>query len=121
MRPTSFAGVALFASGAFAQYYQRLGGCPSLGCVFPPDQADFLPGQHFDIRLEVHSPVNGSEAREGVPDPNFKFTIGKKGQAGVDVTEFFDVEEAELENWSFSWYEGESKSLSNRWGLLLVA
>ncbi|KAL3453253.1 alkaline-phosphatase-like protein [Aspergillus insuetus] len=105
MRPTSFAGVALFASGAFAQYYQRLGGCPSLGCVFPPDQADFLPGQHFDIRLEVHSPVNGSEAREGVPDPNFKFTIGKKGQAGVAVTEFFDVEEAELENWSFSWYE----------------
>ncbi|KAL4865053.1 hypothetical protein BDV12DRAFT_156162 [Aspergillus spectabilis] len=105
MRPTSFAGVALFASGAFGQYFQRLGGCPSLGCVFPPDQADFLPGQHFDIRLEVHSPVNGSEARDGVPDPNFKFTIGKKGQAGVSVTEYFDIEEAELENWQFSWYE----------------
>ncbi|KAL4814728.1 alkaline-phosphatase-like protein [Aspergillus spinulosporus] len=105
MKPTSFVGVALFASGAFGQHFQRLGGCPSLGCVFPPDQADFLPGQHFDIRLEVHSPVNGSEARDGVPDTNFKFTIGKKGQEGVPVTEFFDIEDAELESWQFSWYE----------------
>ncbi|KAI9369032.1 alkaline-phosphatase-like protein [Aspergillus egyptiacus] len=105
MKPTSFAGVALFASGALAQAYQRLGGCPSLGCVFPPDQADFLPGQHFDIRLEVHSPVNGSEARDGVPDTDFKFTVAKKGHAPVSVTEFFDIEDAELESWQFSWYE----------------
>lgn len=70
-------------------------------------RADFLPGQHFDIRLEVHSPVNGSEAREGVPDSNFKLTLGKKGHEGVAVTEFFDIEDAELESWQFSWYEGK--------------
>jgi hypothetical protein len=29
------------------------GGCPTLGCVFPPDQAEFLAGAKFDIRLEV--------------------------------------------------------------------
>lgn len=30
--------VACLTSGAFAQTFQRLGGCPDLGCVFPPDQ-----------------------------------------------------------------------------------
>ncbi|KKK15323.1 hypothetical protein P175DRAFT_0476756 [Aspergillus ochraceoroseus IBT 24754] len=105
MRPLSLVGVALFASGTVAQYFQRLGGCPTLGCVFPPDQADFLPGQYFDIRLEVHSPVNGSEARAGVPDPNFKFTIAKKGGKAVSATKFFGVEEPKLEGWNFTWYE----------------
>jgi hypothetical protein len=47
---------------ANAQTFKRLGSCPKLGCVFPPDQADFLPGVLFDIRLEVHAPANGSEA-----------------------------------------------------------
>ncbi|KAF9888144.1 hypothetical protein FE257_009280 [Aspergillus nanangensis] len=105
MRPLSLTGVALFASCAVAQTYQRLGGCPDLGCIFPPDQADFLPGQYFDIRLEVHSPVNGSEARVGEPDPNFKFTISKKGKRAVPATKFFDIKEPELERWNFSWYE----------------
>ncbi|KDQ53788.1 hypothetical protein JAAARDRAFT_197227 [Jaapia argillacea MUCL 33604] len=35
------------------------GACPTFGCVFPPDQTDFLVGQKFDIRLEVHAPVYG--------------------------------------------------------------
>ncbi|KAG6849782.1 hypothetical protein H0H93_005168 [Arthromyces matolae] len=46
--------------------------------IFPPDQSDFLVGQYFDVRLEVHAPVNGSEARAsnvGVPDENFTFCI----------------------------------------------
>lgn len=34
-----------FVAGATAQTFQRLGTCPSLGCIFPPDQTDFLPGQ----------------------------------------------------------------------------
>lgn len=55
-------GVAAFVGSATAQTFKRLGACPKLGCVFPPDQADFLPGALFDIRLEVHAPVNGSEA-----------------------------------------------------------
>ncbi|KAF4216393.1 hypothetical protein CNMCM8980_005302 [Aspergillus fumigatiaffinis] len=105
MRFLWVSGVSLLASCAHAQTFQRLGGCPTLGCVFPPDQADFLPGQYFDIRLEVHSPVNGSEARAGVPDPDFKFTIAKKGKKPVPVTKYFDIEEPELERWDFTWYE----------------
>lgn len=68
---------------------------------------DFLPGQYFDIRLEVHSPVNGSEARVGEPDPDFTFTIAKKGKKPVAATEYFEIDEPELETWDFTWYEGK--------------
>ncbi|EAW09916.1 alkaline phosphatase [Aspergillus clavatus NRRL 1] len=108
MRFLWISGVSVLVSCAHAQTFQRLGGCPTLGCVFPPDQADFLPGQYFDIRLEVHSPVNGSEARVGEPDPNFKFTITKKGEKGVKpvpATEYFGLQEPQLERWNFTWYE----------------
>ncbi|EGE02224.1 alkaline phosphatase [Trichophyton mentagrophytes] len=97
-----------FASTAFAQTFQRLGGCPDLGCIFPPDKAEFLSGQFFDIRLEVHSPVNGSEARVGGPDEKFTFTIERKGrghQQPQPATKFFKTEEPKLEKWQFSWYE----------------
>ncbi|KAJ5151091.1 uncharacterized protein N7482_010343 [Penicillium canariense] len=97
--------IAAFVSCTAAQTFQRLGGCPDLGCVFPPDQADFLAGQYFDIRLEVHSPINGSEARVGEPDPNFTFTITKKRGKPIAATKFFKVDEPKLERWDFSWYE----------------
>jgi hypothetical protein len=71
-------------------------------------RVDFLAGQYFDIRLEVHSPINGSEARAGEPDPNFTFTIAKKGDSPVAATEFFKVDEPKLERWNFTWYEGKS-------------
>lgn len=93
-------------SVATAQTYQRLGSCPDLGCVLPPDQSDFLPGQYFDLRLEVHAPVNGSEAfNDGKPDESFSVTIAKEGGEAKDVAEFFDVSEPELEKWDFKWYE----------------
>lgn len=94
----------ILASVVTAQTFRRLGTCPTLGCVFPPDQADFLPGALFDIRLEVHAPVNGTEAYNGgVPDEKFTFCIqkGKKGKC-EDVKKFFKVKEAELEKWEFS-------------------
>lgn len=69
-------------------------------------RTDFLAGSFFDIRLEVHSPVNGSEARVGEPDPNFTFTIAKKGEQPVAATEFFDIAEPKLERWDFKWFEG---------------
>jgi hypothetical protein len=119
--------VACLAAGAAAQTFQRLGACPDLGCVFPPDQyvlhsvtlriatnetvpvrTDFLAGSFFDIRLEVHSPINGSEARVGEPDPNFTFTISKKGEKPVPATKYFDVAEPKLERWDFKWYEGKT-------------
>jgi hypothetical protein len=73
-------------------------------------RADFLAGQYFDIRLEVHQPVNGSEAI-GLPlDERFTFTVAKKGAATKPVTEYFKVQEPKLEKWNFTWYEGKSNS-----------
>jgi hypothetical protein len=60
----SSAVVSLLAL-ASAQTFQRLGTCPTLGCIIPPDAQDFLAGQYFDIRIEIHAPVNGSEATDG--------------------------------------------------------
>ena len=65
-------------------------------------------GQFFDIRLEVHSPVNGSEARKGEPDSDFSFTIAKKGQKPQSAVDFFKVREPKLETWNFTWFEGRS-------------
>ncbi|CAK7231994.1 hypothetical protein SCUCBS95973_008110 [Sporothrix curviconia] len=105
-------GVVLLAvlSAVSAQTYQRLGTCPTLGCVLPPDQQDFLPGQQFDIRFEIHAPVNGSEAyNNGIPDTAFSATIVKDTGNGKctpqSIASFFNVSEPALETWKFSWYE----------------
>ncbi|TFK27531.1 alkaline phosphatase [Coprinopsis marcescibilis] len=90
---------------AMGQTFRRLGTCPTLGCVFPPDQIDFLAGQLFDIRLEVHAPTNGTEATNGVPDENFTFCIQKGNGVCVDVTRFFGVRDPSLEKWTFTYYE----------------
>lgn len=71
-------------------------------------RVDFLAGQYFDIRLEVHSPVNGSEARVGEPDENFTFTVAKKGKEAVTAPEYFKIDEPELERWNFTWFEGNT-------------
>lgn len=98
--------LAASLSAVSAQTYQRLGTCPTLGCLLPPDQSDFLPGQLFDLRVEVHAPVNGSEAaHDGKPDEKFKVTIAKDGKEAKDITNFFGVKEPELEKWTFKWYE----------------
>ncbi|KAJ9148286.1 Alkaline phosphatase [Pleurostoma richardsiae] len=101
------AALAASVSVVSAQTFQRLGTCPTLGCILPPDQQDFLPGQQFDIRLEVHAPVNGSEAyNAGVPDEDFAVTIEKDGSASAEsVSSFFKVAEPAIEKWKFSWYE----------------
>ena len=100
------AALAAVFSAASAQTFQRLGTCPTLGCILPPDQQDFLPGQQFDIRFEVHAPVNGSEAfNGGVPDEAFTVSIAKGTEPAKSIAEFFNHEEPELEKWKFSWYE----------------
>ncbi|KAJ6436131.1 extracellular phytase [Purpureocillium lavendulum] len=93
-------------SAVSAQTFQRLGSCPNLGCILPPDQSDFLPGQLFDLRVEVHAPVNGSEAaHNGEPDEKFKVTIAKGDEPPKDFAESFGIKEPELEKWQFKWYE----------------
>ncbi|TWU77589.1 hypothetical protein ED733_007783 [Metarhizium rileyi] len=100
------AALAASLSAVSAQTYQRLGTCPTLGCLLPPDQSDFLPGQLFDLRVEVHAPVNGSEAaHDGKPDEEFRVTIAKDGREAKDITEFFGVKEPKMEKWTFKWYE----------------
>ena len=93
----------LLAPYVSAQTFKRLGTCPSLGCVFPPDQTQFYPGQLFDVRLEVHAPVNGSEAfNNGAADEQFTFCIQKGDEECADVNNFFSVEDSPaLEKWSF--------------------
>lgn len=105
---TAAAALGLFACHCSAEMFYRLGACPKLGCILPPDQAEFLPGQFFDIRLEIHAPQNGSERIDGYsePDQNFTFTIQKDGSdEGVSAAEYFSIEEPELETWNFTWYE----------------
>ncbi|KAF4493774.1 alkaline phosphatase [Fusarium agapanthi] len=102
----AIAAFAASIAAVSAQTYQRLGTCPTLGCVLPPDQSDFLPGQLFDLRVEVHAPVNGSEAaHDGKPDEKFTVTIAKKGQKTKDFAKAFGVSEPKLETWKFKWYE----------------
>lgn len=98
--------LAALAAPVAAQTFRRLGTCPTLGCLLPPDQSEFLPGQLFDLRVEVHAPVNGSEAaHDGTPDENFKVTIAKEGEEARDFAEAFGVDEPKIENWDFKWYE----------------
>ncbi|KAI1199275.1 alkaline phosphatase [Nemania serpens] len=102
----SLAALAASLACVAAQTYQRLGGCPTLGCLLPPDQTDFLPGQYFDLRVEVHAPVNGSEAfNHGRPDEKFSVTITKQGGRKKSIAEFFRVREPKLEKWNFEWFE----------------
>lgn len=98
--------LAASLSAVSGQTFRRLGTCPTLGCVIPPDQQDFLPGQEFDIRFEIHAPQNGSEAfNNGVPDEEFTATIAKDGEQPKSIVEFFKLDEPELEKWTFSWFE----------------
>lgn len=98
--------LAAVLSGVSAQTYQRLGTCPDLGCILPPDLSEFLPGQHFDLRIEIHAPVNGSEAaHDGKPDEEFKVTIAKGDEKPKDFAEAFGLKEPKLEKWTFKWFE----------------
>jgi hypothetical protein len=103
--------LAIFPIITTAQTYRRLGACPNLGCILPPDQSEFLAGQYFDLRVEVHAPVNGSQARDnnGEPDKDFKVTIRSLDSGDSEETNFagfFKIEEEpEVEEWSFGYWE----------------
>ena len=81
-------------------------------CEFAPTnlvRVDFLPGQFFDIRLEVHAPVNGSQATgNSVPDSSFKFSIAKAGAQAQSAASYFGISEPSVEHWNFTWFEGNN-------------
>ncbi|KAL9607246.1 MAG: hypothetical protein Q9167_007824, partial [Letrouitia subvulpina] len=67
---------------------------------------DFLAGQLFDVRVEVHASVNGTEANgNGTPNPDFKLTIARHDERAVTAAEWFKVAEPDLETWNFTWFE----------------
>lgn len=115
--------LSLLTTGARGQTFQRLGTCPTLGCILPPSQQDFLPGQYFDLRFEVHAPVNGSEAfNSGVPDTAFTTSITKKGGRAQSIEAFFGLSEPpKLETWTFSWYEDLFASAAKKASFVNVA
>ncbi|KAL1612735.1 hypothetical protein SLS60_000964 [Paraconiothyrium brasiliense] len=78
------AAAAALVSVVSAQSFQRLGTCPT---------------------LEVHAPQNGSEAIGLPADEAFTFTIAKGDGDAKPVTEFFGIEDAKLENWTFTYFE----------------
>ncbi|KAI5475696.1 alkaline phosphatase [Pseudohyphozyma bogoriensis] len=97
---------AAFASCVSAQTYRRTGACPSLGCIFPPDQTEFLAGQVFDIRIEVQAPVNGTQAfNNGVPNQDYYLEIGGDGGERYEVAEFYGIEDPKQESYNFTYYE----------------
>ncbi|GAA5888058.1 hypothetical protein JCM6882_000266 [Rhodosporidiobolus microsporus] len=95
------------ASCASAQSFRRAAACPSLGCVYPPDQTELLAGQVFDIRVEVQAPVNGTQAYNGgVPAEDFALYIRGKGAAEMqELSQFYQIEQPETERYNFTYYE----------------
>lgn len=89
--------------------------------VADPRRADFLAGQYFDIRLEVHAPQNGSQAIGRKPDEDFAFSIAKTGGKAQTPEKFFKVESPKLENWNFTWYEDLFARDALKPSLVLVA
>ena len=71
-------------------------------------RTDFLAGQLFDIRLEVHAPVNGTQATGNeTPDSAFELTIARNGEEAISAAQSFKLSpEPEVETWNFTWFEG---------------
>lgn len=75
---------------------------PNLGCIWPPDQTEFIAGQVFDIRVEVQAPQNGSMPYNGgKPSSDFKIEIGHTDSDLKPLTEYFGIPDAESEDYSF--------------------
>ncbi|KAG0040812.1 hypothetical protein BGZ82_008870 [Podila clonocystis] len=60
--------------------FRRLGACPDMGCIFPPDRAHFIAGAKFDVRVEVHAEGSNS------PDPKYTLQIQKLEQAHTSTS-----------------------------------
>ncbi|KAG0235817.1 hypothetical protein BGW42_004660 [Actinomortierella wolfii] len=90
-------------SFATAQQFTRHSACPELGCIMPPDSANFLAGAKFDVRVEVHS-ENGEQA-----NPAFTLTIEKlakqQSSGPIDFSTYTNVQPTSVEHWNFTYYK----------------
>ncbi|GJJ78707.1 alkaline phosphatase [Entomortierella parvispora] len=79
--------------------FKRLGACPTLGCVFPPDRAEFIAGAHFDVRVEVHA------ENDAKPNTNYSLTIQKvsKHAKALDFSKWSKVKPNAQESWDFTY------------------
>lgn len=60
----------------------------------------------FDIRIELQTPVNGTEAYNGgIVNPIFKLEIGGKGQPLQEISAFYQIDAAPVEAYSYSYFE----------------
>ncbi|KAF9318426.1 hypothetical protein BG003_011250 [Podila horticola] len=87
--------------------FRRLGACPDMGCVFPPDQARFIAGSKFDVRVEVH-------AEDAQPNGRYTLSIQKLGSnakekknksKAIDFTSFSKVKPSAQESWDFNYFK----------------
>ncbi|KAF9200947.1 hypothetical protein BGZ49_008812 [Haplosporangium sp. Z 27] len=95
-----------------AGQFKRLPACPTLGCLSPPDRAEFLAGAHFDVRVEVHA------ENDDKVNPNYSLTIEKisghakenhHGKAKpIDFTKWSKVTPDHKESWDFTYYKDAS-------------
>ncbi|KAG0340678.1 hypothetical protein BG004_006322, partial [Podila humilis] len=90
--------------------FKRLGACPDLGCVFPPDSSEFLAGSRFDVRVEIHA------ENDAKPNTNYSLTIQKISKShdtrsnkhgnkpkAIDFSKFSKVKPSAQESWDFSY------------------
>ncbi|KAF9168125.1 hypothetical protein DFQ26_001301 [Actinomortierella ambigua] len=102
-------GAAISAVSAQQGQFKRMSACPDLGCVFPPDRANFLAGAKFDVRVEVHA-ENGE-----TPNADFSLTIEKlrgvdrdnkrRGSKAIDFSKYTKVKNTGPEGWNFTYYK----------------
>lgn len=122
LKAAALAAVAC-ASTVSAQTYRRAAACPSLGCVYPPyvprflfqtfvltfpplcsDQTEFIAGQVFDIRIESHAPLNGTQAyKNGVVADDFALYLRGKGATELkEISQFYNIEQPKVESYNFT-------------------
>ncbi|KAG0346381.1 hypothetical protein BG004_001845 [Podila humilis] len=104
---TAISAVTAAAAGIdLPGQFRRLGACPGMGCVFPPDRARFVAGSKFDVRVEVHAEHNAQ------PDSNYSLSIQKlsttpkkSNNKSVEFTSFTKVIPDTPESWNFTYYK----------------
>ncbi|KAF9429927.1 hypothetical protein BGZ94_008966 [Podila epigama] len=91
--------------------FRRLGACPDMGCVFPPDRSQFIAGSTFDVRVEVHAEDSAK------PNAKYSLSIQKLGKTkknnsndkakakAVDFSKYVKIKADTQEAWNFTYFK----------------